>query len=120
MRLELAHVAIQFGGAVKSHVIGAVDHRLRRPNLRLPDGSGRLDVDDHAVIGVDQIIGGVGEEGMAVVRAVAGKRINGRAERDVHSSPTAARSGFDEIKAKPIVPTRDASYRRRWEVSRAA
>ena len=29
------------------------------PHLRPPDGSGRLDVDDHAVIGVDQIIGGV-------------------------------------------------------------
>jgi hypothetical protein len=36
-----------------------LDHRLRRPHLRLPDGSGGLDVDDHAVIGVDQIIGGV-------------------------------------------------------------
>jgi hypothetical protein len=46
-----------------------LDHRLRRPNLGLPNGSRRLDVDDHAVVGVDQIIGGVGEEGMAFVRA---------------------------------------------------
>ena len=71
-----------------------LDHRLRRPNLGLPNGSRRLDVDDHAVVGVDQIIGGVGEEGMPLVRArPLGRRIRsgnelrgdgrGRAERRI-------------------------------------
>jgi hypothetical protein len=41
MRLELADVAIQFGGAVKSHAIGDVDHRLRRPN-RIDAASAQL------------------------------------------------------------------------------
>jgi hypothetical protein len=35
---------------------------------------------------------------------VGGKRTNGRAKRDVHSSPTAARSGFDEIASETHRP----------------
>src|SRR5271156_976187 len=37
----------------------------------------------------------------------------------VPGSP-AGRSGFDEIAAKPLPPTRDSPYRRRREMSRAA
>src|ERR1700721_3064777 len=45
-----------------------LEHRPGRPNLRLSNGSGALDVDNHAVGGVDQISGGVGEESMPLVR----------------------------------------------------
>jgi len=47
----------------------ALQHRLRRADLCLPDGARRFDVDDHPMIRIDQIIGRVGEECMALVRA---------------------------------------------------
>ena len=44
--------------------------------FRLPDGARGFDIDDHAVIGVDQVVGGVGEEGVSLVRAgPLGRRI---------------------------------------------
>jgi hypothetical protein len=46
-------------------------HRSSRPNLGLPNGPRRLDVDDHTVVGVDQIVGGVGEESMPLMCAGA-------------------------------------------------
>jgi hypothetical protein len=36
---------------------------LRRADLRLADGARGFDIDDYAMIRVDQIIGRVGEEG---------------------------------------------------------
>ena len=38
------------------------------PDFRLSDGARRFDIDDHAVIGVDQIVIGIGEEGVSLVR----------------------------------------------------
>ena len=60
-------------------------------------------------------------QGIAV-RAVASRdfaRSEG-AEPFVSSSSNSGRSGFNGIAAKPIVPTRNATYRRRWEMSCAA
>ena len=47
----------------------ALQHRSRSADLGLPDGARCFDVDDHSVIRIDQIIGRVGEEGVAFVRA---------------------------------------------------
>ena len=47
----------------------------------LTDGAGRLDVNDDRVVGVDQVVGGIGKEGMALVRAgPLGRRIGRRGE----------------------------------------
>jgi hypothetical protein len=64
--------------SVRSSIVRAAD-------LGLPNGPRRLDVDDHAVVGVDQIIGGVGEEGVPLVRArPLGRRIGSRDELRRH------------------------------------
>ena len=42
----------------------AVDHGARGADLRLADGARRLDVDDDRIVGVDQIVGRIGEEGV--------------------------------------------------------
>lgn len=44
-------------------IADAVDHRPHRSNLGLADRTVGLHVEDHAVVGVDQIIGGVGKTG---------------------------------------------------------
>ena len=43
--------------------------RRSRTACGLPNGPRRLDVDDHTVVGVDQIVGGVGEESMPLMHA---------------------------------------------------
>ena len=50
-------------------VLGALDHGARRADLGLADRRGRLDVDDDGVVEVDQVVGGVGEEGVPLQRA---------------------------------------------------
>ena len=50
-------------------ILGAIDHRARGADLRLPDGSAGLDIDDDGMVEVDQIVGGIGKEGMALVGA---------------------------------------------------
>jgi hypothetical protein len=45
-------------------ILDPVDHSARRADLRLPNGATSLDIDNDGVIEVDQVIGGVGEEGM--------------------------------------------------------
>ena len=49
--------------------LGALDHGACRADLGLADRAARLDVDDDGVIQVDQVVRGVGEEGMALVSA---------------------------------------------------
>ncbi|MCY1299457.1 hypothetical protein D9M68_736560 [compost metagenome] len=46
-------------------VLCSVDHGARSANLSLSNGTGGLDIENDAMVGVDQIVGGVGEEGMA-------------------------------------------------------
>src|SRR6185437_833725 len=46
---------------------GPVEHGARGAHLRLPNGPARLDIEDDRMVGVDQIVGGIGEEGLALV-----------------------------------------------------
>jgi hypothetical protein len=66
-------------------LLRALDHRARRPDLRLADGTARLDVHDDGVVHVDRIVGSVGEEGMPLQRAgpLCG-RIGSRHELRLH------------------------------------
>ena len=49
--------------------LGSLKHCPRRSDFRLSDGTRGFDVDDHAMISVDQVIVGVGEEGVSLARA---------------------------------------------------
>ena len=49
-------------------ILGPVNHRARRADLRLPDRAACLDLDNDGIVEVDQVIGGVGEEGMPFER----------------------------------------------------
>lgn len=42
---------------------GTVEHRARGADLGLADGAARLDIEDDRVLGIDQLVGGIGEEG---------------------------------------------------------
>ncbi len=46
-----------------------LDHGLRRRHLGVADGGGGLDIDDDRIVDVDEIVGGVGEEGLAAMGA---------------------------------------------------
>ncbi len=50
-------------------VLGALDHGARGTDLRLTDGAAWLDIDDDGMVEVDQVVGGIGEEGVPLVRA---------------------------------------------------
>jgi hypothetical protein len=43
-----------------------VDHGACRADLRLPYRAARLDIDNDGMVKVDQVVGGVGEEGVAL------------------------------------------------------
>jgi hypothetical protein len=45
------------------------DHGLGCEDLCLPDGGGRLDINDNRIVDIDQIIGRVGKEGLPAVGA---------------------------------------------------
>jgi hypothetical protein len=47
-------------------ILGAFDHGSRCADLGLSDRPARFDVNDDGIVHVDQIVGGVSEEGMAV------------------------------------------------------
>jgi hypothetical protein len=46
--------------------LGSLNHGSGRADLGLPDGATGLDIDDDGVVEVDQIVGGVSEEGVAL------------------------------------------------------
>ncbi len=50
-------------------LIRPLDHGAGGGHLRWTDGGGRLDVDDDGVVEVDQVVGGIGEEGRSLVGA---------------------------------------------------
>ena len=50
-------------------ILGPVDHGARRADLRLPDRAARLDIDNDGMVEVDQVVDGVGEEGMPLERS---------------------------------------------------
>jgi hypothetical protein len=50
-----------FGMEIKL-LFDPLQHRLCRPDFGLSDRSGRLDIDDHTVICVDQIVVGIAKE----------------------------------------------------------
>jgi len=54
------------------------DHALCSENFCLPDCGGRFDVNDDRVIGIDQIVGRVGKEGLPAVRTGPARRRIGR------------------------------------------
>ncbi len=45
----------------------SVKHGARSPDLRLPDRPGSLHIEDDRVLGIDQVVGRVGEEGVSLV-----------------------------------------------------
>ena len=66
-------------------ILGALDHRARRTDLGLADRAARLDVHDDGVVHVDQVVGGVGEEGVPLQRAgPLRRRIGPRHELRLH------------------------------------
>jgi hypothetical protein len=50
-------------------LLGALDHGHRGPDFGLTDSPAGFDVDDHGMVEINQIVGRIGEEGMAFVRA---------------------------------------------------
>lgn len=46
-----------------------VNHRPHRSDFGLADRTGGLDIKDHAVVGIDQVIGGIGEIGRSTPRS---------------------------------------------------
>ena len=48
----------------------SLHHGSRGADLGLADGAGRLDIDDDRVVGIDQVVRGIGEEGVALVAPV--------------------------------------------------
>src|SRR5690606_7823521 len=57
---------------------GPVEHGARGADLGLTDRPARLDIEDDRVVGVDQVVGGIGEEGVALVGAGPLRRRVGR------------------------------------------
>jgi hypothetical protein len=65
--------------------LGSLQHCSRRSNLRLSDGARSFDIDNHPMVGVDQVVVGIGEESMSFVRACPlGRRIGSRDELRRH------------------------------------
>ena len=50
-------------------ILGALDHGAGGAHLGLADRAAGLDVDDDGVVQIDQVVCGVGEEGVALVGA---------------------------------------------------
>lgn len=48
---------------------GALEHSARSSDLCLTDGARGLHIEDDRVLGIDQIVRGIGEEGMPLVSA---------------------------------------------------
>ena len=48
---------------------GPIEHSARGADFGLADGAARFDIEDDRVVGIDQVVGGIGEEGMALVGA---------------------------------------------------
>lgn len=67
-----------------------VDHAALGGHLGLADSGRRLDIDDHCVLEIDQVVGGIGEEGaLAACRCLACARIgHPRLERNRDRSRT--------------------------------
>ena len=50
-------------------LLRAIDHPALCRYLGLANGGGRLDIDNHSALQVDQVVGAVGEEGETAIRA---------------------------------------------------
>jgi hypothetical protein len=48
-------------------LLGSVEHGARGADFGLPNGAARLDIDDDRVLSIDQVVGGIGEERVALV-----------------------------------------------------
>src|SRR6202790_4725682 len=74
-------------------LLGSLDHGLRRTDLGLTNGAGRLDVNDDAELHVDEIVVGVSEECRSLVSpGPLGRRIGWRDKlRDHVGSPPPSR-----------------------------
>ena len=69
---------------------GALDHAPGGQNLGLPDRGGRLHIDNDRVLGIDQVVGRVGEEGLSAMSAGPARRRTGRRDetgRDLGRRP---------------------------------
>src|SRR3569832_178546 len=48
---------------------GSLDHALGRENFGLPDGGGRLDIDNDRMLHIDQVVRGVSKERLSAMGA---------------------------------------------------
>ena len=90
-------------------ILAAFDHRACRTDLGLADRAARLDVDDDGMVHVDQVVGGVGEERVALQRSgPLGSRIGARHELRLHLARCTPGGIVQrvEILAAPIVGSR--------------
>ena len=77
VRRTVSAVCGQEHGLYAKAGLRSLKHCSSRPNFGLPDGPRGFDVDDRPVVGVDQIVVGVGEESMPFMRACPlGRRIS--------------------------------------------
>ena len=97
-------------------ILGAVDHGACRADLGLADRAARLDIDDDGMVEVDQVVGGVGEEGMPLQRA--GPLRRGIGPRDELRLDLAGRAPGGLVQRVEILPHRAAGRRHRLPVDR--
>ena len=71
-------------------VLRPLDHALALRHLGLADGGGRLDIDDDGVFEVDQVVGRVGEEGVARLGAPVQRAAGSAGEMNFGSTGVAA------------------------------
>ena len=68
VRRAVGAVCGQGDGLYAKAGLGPLQH-CTRSDFRLTNGPRRLDVDNHAMLGIDQVVIGIGEEGVSLVCA---------------------------------------------------
>ena len=77
--IVISGVAYEPLGPEAKALLRPVDRAPLRAHLGLADGGGCLDIDDHCVLEIDEVVGGIGEEGaLAACRSPARGRIGHR------------------------------------------
>ena len=85
-------------------ILRSLEHGASRANLGLANCARGFNIDNHPVVGVDQIIGGVGKKGMALVRPRPLRRWIGRRNELRRHSRRRAESGIVQRRKVPRAP----------------
>ena len=70
LRRTVGAVGGQECGLYAEARLGSLQHCPRRSDFRLSDGARGFDIDDHTMVGVDQVVIGIGEEGVSLCAPV--------------------------------------------------